>query len=203
MSGIFAGLFGFIALVMVFVAALLFYLVSLYNGLVTNRNRFQNAYAQIDVQLKRRYDLIPNLVETAKGYMKHERETLEAVIRARNTAMAAGQKAAANPGDPSAIENLSTAEVALAGSLNKFIGLAEAYPDLKANQNMLALQEELTSTENKISFARQGFNDAVTVYNTSIETFPGNMVAGYGNFQRAALWELTDPQEREPVKVSF
>jgi LemA protein len=135
--------------------------------------------------------------------MKHERETLEAVIKARNTAMAAGQKAAANPGDPAAIKDLSTAEVALAGSLNRFIGLAEAYPDLKANQNMLALQEELTSTENKISFARQAFNDAVTTYNTATETIPSNFVASFGNFQRAALWELSEPQEREPVKVSF
>ncbi|MCE2797974.1 MAG: LemA family protein [Planctomycetaceae bacterium] len=187
------------------VVALLFafYLIGLYNNLVTLKNRFQNAYSQIDVQLKRRYDLIPNLVETAKGFMKHERETLEAVIKARNTAMAAGQKAAANPGDPSAIQNLSTAEVALAGSLNRFIGLAEAYPELKANQNMLALQEELTSTENKISFARQGFNDAVTTYNTATETFPGNLVAGFGNFQKASLWELSEPEQREPVKVSF
>lgn len=199
MSGIFIGLLIALALGVLF----LFYIVGLYNNLVTLRNRFQNAYSQIDVQLKRRYDLIPNLVETAKGYMKHERETLEAVIKARNTAMAAGQKAAANPGDPSAIQNLSTAEVALAGSLNRFIGLAEAYPDLKANQNMLALQEELTSTENKISFARQGFNDAVTTYNTATETFPGNLIAGFGNFQRAALWELTEPEQREPVKVSF
>jgi LemA protein len=187
------------------VVALLFafYLIGLYNNLVTLKNRFQNAYSQIDVQLKRRYDLIPNLVETAKGFMKHERDTLEAVIKARNTAMAAGQKAAANPGDPSAIQNLSTAEVALAGSLNRFIGLAEAYPELKANQNMLALQEELTSTENKISFARQGFNDAVTTYNTATETFPGNLVAGFGNFQKASLWELSEPEQREPVKVSF
>lgn len=187
----------------VVVVLFFFYLVSIYNGLVTLRNRFQNAYSQIDVQLKRRYDLIPNLVETAKGYMKHERETLDAVIKARNSAMAAGQQAAANPGDPNAIRNLSTAETALAGSLNRFIGLAEAYPDLKANQNMLALQEELTSTENKISFARQGFNDAVTAYNTGIETFPGNFVAGFGNFQRASLWELTEPEQKEPVKVSF
>ncbi len=199
MAGLLTGL-GMVFLIVLF---LLFYVISLYNGLVTLRNRFQNAYAQIDVQLKRRYDLIPNLVETAKGYMKHERETLDAVIRARNTAMAAGKQAAENPGDPKAIQNLSTAEVALSGSLNRFIGLSEAYPDLKANQNMLALQEELTSTENKISFARQAFNDAVTAYNTATELFPNNIVAGMGNFQRAALWELTEPEQKEPVKVSF
>jgi LemA protein len=192
-----------LGIILVLALGFLAYVVGLYNGLVGYRNRFQNAYAQIDVQLKRRYDLIPNLVETAKGYMKHEKETLEAVINARNSAMAAGQKAAANPGDPNAIQNLSTAEVALAGSLNRFIGLAEAYPDLKANQNMLALQEELTSTENKISFARQAFNDAVTYYNTAVESFPGNLVAGFGNFQRAALWELAEPEQKEPVKVSF
>ncbi len=181
----------------------LLYLVSLYNGLVALKNRFQNAFAQIDVQLKRRYDLIPNLVETAKGYMTHEKETLDAVIRARNAAASAGVKAAANPGDAQAINNLSTAEVALAGSMNRFIGLAEAYPDLKANQNMLALQEELTSTENKVSFARQAFNDAVMHYNTAIESFPSNLVAGFGQFQRATLFELTVPEEREPVKVQF
>ena len=199
MTGFVVGLLAVGAAVVLF----LMYLVGLYNNLVALKNRFQNAFAQIDVQLKRRYDLIPNLVETAKGYMSHEKETLEAVIKARNTAMAAGQRAASNPGDPSAISNLSTAEVALAGSLNRFIGLAEAYPDLKANQNMLALQEELTSTENKISFARQAFNDAVMHYNTSCETFPGNLVAGFGNFQKAALWELADTAQREPVQVKF
>lgn len=194
-----------VVLLVIFLIVLLVlaYCVSLYNNLVQLRNRFQNAFAQIDVQLKRRYDLIPNLVETAKGYMKHEKETLQAVIAARNSAMAAGQRAAANPGDPNAIKELSTAETALAGSLNRFIGLSEAYPDLKANQNMLSLQEELTSTENKISFARQAFNDAVTNYNTEIESFPGNLVAGFGNFVRASLWELTEPEQREPVKVSF
>jgi LemA protein len=181
----------------------LLYLISLYNSLVALKNRFQNAFAQIDVQLKRRYDLIPNLVETAKGYMIHERETLEAVIRARNTAASAGAAAAANPGDPNAISNLSTAEVALAGSLNRFIGLAEAYPDLKANQNMLSLQEELSSTENKVAFARQAFNDAVMTYNTACESFPSNIVAGFGNFQKASLFELKAPEEREPVKVQF
>lgn len=199
MNGIVIGLLAVGAVVVLF----LMYLVGLYNNLVALKNRFQNAFSQIDVQLKRRYDLIPNLVETAKGYMAHEKDTLEAVIKARNAAMSAGQQAASNPGDPKAIANLSTAEVALAGSLNRFIGLAEAYPDLKANQNMLALQEELTSTENKISFARQAFNDAVMHYNTACETFPGNLVAGFGNFQRAALWELAEPAQREPVQVKF
>ena len=181
----------------------LFYLVSLYNNLISLKNRFLNAFAQIDVQLKRRYELIPNLVETAKGYMKHEKETLEAVIQARNTAFSAGQQAAANPGDPNAMQNLSTAEVALAGTLNKFIGLAEAYPDLKANQNMLALQEELTSTENKVSFARQAFNDAVASYNIACESFPINLVAGFGRFVPAKMFEISAPAEREAVKVQF
>lgn len=194
-----------IALVVMGTVVLLFvfYLVSLYNNLVSLKNRFLNAFAQIDVQLKRRYELIPNLVETAKGYMKHEKGTLEAVIQARNTAFSAGQQAAANPGDPNAMQNLSTAEVALAGSLNKFIGLAEAYPDLKANQNMLALQEELTSTENKVSFARQAFNDAVASYNIACESFPSNLVAGFGRFVPAKMFEITAPAEREAVKVQF
>lgn len=181
----------------------LFYVVSLYNGLVSNRNRYQNAFAQIDVQLKRRYELIPNLVEVAKGYMKHEKETLEAVIAARNSAFTAGQNAAANPGNAQAIQQLSTAETALAGSVTKFLGLAEAYPDLKANTNMMSLQEELASTENKVSFARQAFNDAVTTYNNAIETFPGNLVAGFGQFTRASLLEITSPVERDAVKVQF
>jgi LemA protein len=197
--GIGIGLLIFGGIVLLF----LFYLVSLYNNLVALRNRFKNAFAQIDVQLKRRYDLIPNIVETAKAFMTHERETLEAVINARNTAMSAGQKAAANPGDPSAMQNLSTAEVALAGSMTKFLGLAEAYPDLRSNQNMLAVQEELTSTENKVSFARQAFNDAVATYNTACESFPGNLVAGFGRFERASFFEITAHQEREAVKVSF
>ncbi len=199
MGGVIIGLVVMGTIVLLF----LFYLVSLYNNLVSLKNRFLNAFAQIDVQLKRRYDLIPNLVEVAKGYMKHEKETLEAVIKARNTAFSAGQQAAANPGDPNAMQNLSTAEVALAGSLNKFIGLAEAYPDLKANQNMLALQEELTSTENKVSFARQAFNDAVASYNIACESFPGNLVAGFGRFVPAKMFEITAPAEREAVKVQF
>ena len=182
---------------------LLMYAVSLFNNLVALKNRFQNAFAQIDVQLKRRYELIPNLVEVAKGFMKHERETLEAVISARNAAYSAGQQAAAHPGDATAIRNLSTAETALAGTMTKFLGLAEAYPDLKANQNMLSLQEELTSTENKISFARQAFNDAVTTYNIACESFPGNVIAGFGQFEKAELLEISAPVEREPVKVQF
>ncbi|HUP79857.1 MAG TPA: LemA family protein [Pirellula sp.] len=199
MTGVLIGLVVMGTIVLLF----FFYLVSLYNNLVSLKNRFKNAFAQIDVQLKRRYELIPNLVETAKGYMKHEKETLDAVIRARNTAFSAGQQAAANPDDPNAIQNLSTAEVALAGSLNKFIGLAEAYPDLKANQNMLALQEELTSTENKVSFARQAFNDAVASYNIACESFPSNLVAGFGRFVPAQMFEITAPAEREAVKVQF
>lgn len=181
----------------------LMYAVSLYNSLVSLRNRFENAYSQIDVQLKRRYDLIPNLVEVAKGYMKHERETLEAVIKARNAAFSAGQAAAANPGDAQAMQNLSTAETALAGTMTKFLGLAEAYPDLKANQNMLSLQEELTSTENKVAFARQAYNDAVMTYNTAVEQFPGNVVAGFANFRRATSLEAASPEQREAVKVQF
>lgn len=196
---------GTIALIVVGVIAVLFlmYAIGVYNSLVTLRNRYKNAFAQIDVQLKRRYDLIPNLVETAKGYMKHERETLEAVIRARNVAFSAGQQAAANPGDPRAMQGLSAAETALAGTMTKFLGLMEAYPDLKANTNMLALQEELTSTENKISFARQAFNDAVTSYNTAREVFPANLVAGLGSFAPAELFEVSAPDQREAVKVQF
>jgi len=182
---------------------LIFWGISIYNGLVTLRNRFKNAFAQIDVQLKRRYDLIPNLVETAKGYMKHERETLEAVISARNNAVSAQQRAAADPGDARAITTLSGAETALTGTLGRLFAVMEAYPDLKANQNMLALQEELTSTENKIAFARQAYNDSVTTYNTARETFPSNIVAGMFTFKEAALFEVTNEAEKEAVKVSF
>jgi LemA protein len=180
------------------------WLISIYNGLVAARNRFKNAFAQIDVQLKRRYDLIPNLVETAKGYIKHERETLEAVIAARAGAQSANQRAAANPADAGAMKQLVSAEAGLSGALGRLFAVSESYPDLKANQNMMQLSEELTSTENKISFARQAYNDDVMTYNTAIESFPGNFVAGFGGFKEATLLEATEsPEEKKPVKVSF
>lgn len=185
------------------VVAIGLYAVSIYNSLVTLRNRFKNAFAQIDVQLKRRHDLIPNLVEIAKGYLKHERETLEAVIQARNVAVNAQAKAAANPADGAAITQLAAAEGALTGTLGRLFALSEAYPDLKANQSMAQLSEELTSTENKVSFARQAFNDAVMVYNTTREQFPAVIFAGMLGFTAAQLFEVTDPTEREAVKVSF
>lgn len=179
------------------------YAIAVYNRLVKLKNRYQNAFSQIEVQLKRRYDLIPNLVETAKGYMKHESETLEAVIQARNQAASAGKAAAANPGDSGAMAGLLGAEGMLTGALGKLFALSEAYPDLKANQNMMQLTEELTSTENKISFARQAYNDAVTVYNTKREVFPSNIVAGMFNFNPAVLFEVTDDAVKEAPKVSF
>jgi len=185
------------------VAVVVLWVVAIYNGLVTLRNRFKNAFAQIDVQLKRRYDLIPNLVETAKAYLKHERETLEAVIQARNTAFAASKVAAANPADGAAMKGLLTAETGLTGALSRLMVVSEAYPDLKANQNMAQLTEELTSTENKIAFARQAFNDAVTVYNTKRETFPTVVLAGMFNFTSAELFQVDTPAERQAPKVSF
>jgi LemA protein len=175
--------------------------VGLYNGLVTRRNAFRNAFSQIDVQLKRRYELIPNLVETAKGYLKHERGTLEAVVAARNGAQAAAARAAANPGDPQAMAGLSAAEGVLTGSLGRLLAVAESYPDLKANQTMSSLMEELASTENRIAFARQAYNDAVMTYNNARETFPGMLVAG--GFAAAQLLEIEKPAEREPVRVAF
>ncbi len=175
----------------------------MYNRLVTLRNRFKNAFSQIDVQLKRRYDLIPNLVEVAKGYIKHERETLEAVIKARDMAYAAGQQAARTPGERQAMTALGGAEGQLTGALGRLFAVAEAYPDLKANQNMLALQEELSSTENKIAFARQAYNDAVMGYNTQREVFPTTVIASMFNFQEANLFEVEQPAEREAPKVSF
>jgi LemA protein len=185
-------------------ALLTLYVIGVYNALVTGRNRYKNAYAQIDVQLKRRYDLIPNLVETAKGYMKHERETLEAVILARNQAVGAAQAAASAPGDPTAMKALAGAEGALAAGLGRLMVLSEAYPDLKANQNMLGLSEELTSTENKVAFARQAFNDAVMSYNNARETFPAVIFAGALGFSEAALLEATESaEERKAPKVAF
>jgi LemA protein len=181
----------------------LMWLVGAYNRLVALRNRFKNAYAQIDVQLKRRYDLIPNLVETAKGYIKHERGTLEAVVAARNAASAANARAAQSPGDAAAMKELSGAETALTSTLGRLFAVAEAYPDLKANTTMMALMEELTSTENKVAFARQAYNDAVMGYNTQRETFPTNMIAGPFNFGPAELFVIEKPEEKEAPKVSF
>ncbi len=186
-----------------FLVVLALFVVGVYNGLVTLRNRFKNAFAQIDVQLKRRYDLIPNIVEACKGYMKHESNTLEAVIAARNSAFSAANRAAQNPADPEAMKGLLQAEGQLTAGLGRLLAVAEAYPDLKANQNMLALQEELTSTENKISFARQAFNDAATEYNTKREVFPSNIIANTFNFMQAELWKVDKAEEREAVKVSF
>ena len=189
--------------ILVLIVILFIAVVGMYNGLVVLRNRFKNAFAQIDVQLKRRYDLIPNLVETAKGYMAHERETLEAVIQARNQAASAGKAAAQNPGDSGAMAGLLGAEGALTGALGRLFALSEAYPDLKANQNMMQLTEELTSTENKISFARQAYNDAVMVYNTKRESFPSNIIANMFNFTPAILFEIEDEAQKEAPKVSF
>jgi len=176
----------------------------IYNSLITFRNRYKNAFAQIDVQLKRRHDLIPNLIETVKGYIKHERETLEAVIMARNSAVTASRNAAGNPGEPEAMKALAGAEAQLTGTLGRLFALAENYPDLKANQNMLQLQEELASTENRVAFARQAFNDAVMVYNTRCEQFPTNLIAGTFGFRPAELLAPTEsPEERKAPKVSF
>jgi LemA protein len=175
--------------------------IALYNGLVSKRNAFRNAFAQIDVQLKRRYDLIPNLVETAKAYLAHERGTLEAVVAARNAAAGAEARAAARPGDPGAMAGLASAEGVLAGSLSRLLAVAEAYPELKANQTMATLMEELASTENRVAFARQAYNDAVMTYNNARETFPGLLVAG--GFAAAQGFEVQAPAEREPVRVAF
>jgi LemA protein len=185
------------------VVVLAFWVISVYNGLVRSRNAYRNAFAQIDVQLTRRHDLIPNLVETAKGYMKHERETLEAVIQARTSAVSAQAAATANPGDPSAMGQLGGAENVLTQTLGRLFALAEAYPDLKANQNMMQLSEELTSTENKVAFARQAYNDSVMSYNNKREVFPASMIAGMFGFAAAALFETEGPEQREAPKVQF
>jgi len=186
----------------VIVGAVLF-AISIYNRLVAGRNRFKNAFAQIDVQLTRRHDLIPNLVETAKGYIKHERETLEAVTNARNMAVAGLKAAAKDPSDPDAMKQLAQAEQGLSGALGRLFAVAEAYPDLKANQNMMQLSEELTTTENKVAFARQAYNDSVMQYNTLRESFPNNFFAGWFNFLPAELLEIEDEAKREVPKVSF
>ncbi len=191
---------GFIVLVAV---VLVVFIVAAYNSLVTLRNRYKNAYSQIDVQLKRRYDLIPNLVETAKGYLAHERGTLEAVIAARNAAVTANTRAAQNPGDSSAMKEISSAETALSGVMGRLFALAESYPDLKANTTMLSLMEELTSTENKVSFARQAYNDSVMAYNTRREVFPTNLIAGPFNFGPAELFVIDKPEQKDAPKVSF
>ena len=199
MSALLIGLCIIVALVVV----LGLFVVGIYNKLVALRNRFKNAFAQIDVQLKRRYDLIPNLVETAKGYMKHESSTLEAVIKARNIALAASQTAAANPADANAMKGLLSAEAGLGGALSRLMVVSEQYPDLKANQNMMQLTEELTSTENKIAFARQAYDDSVMGYNTTRETFPNVVFAGMFGFTPAELFKIEDPTERNAPKVSF
>ena len=191
-----------LAIVVVFA----FWAVGIYNGLVTARNAFRNAFAQIDVQLQRRFDLIPNLVETAKGYLSHERETLEAVIAARGAAMAGLSAAKASPGDPAAMAELASTQGMLNGALGRLLAVAEAYPDLKANQNMMQLTEELTSTENKVAFARQAFNDSVMAYNNKREVFPSSIVAGMFNFAPAALLEIPADQQaavRAAPKVQF
>ena len=185
------------------IVVLVFFFVSVYNGLVTARNGYKNAFAQIDVQLTRRYDLIPNLVETAKGYMKHERETLEAVIAARNSAVSGLQAAKATPGDAAAMQQLSGADTALSQSLGRLFALSESYPDLKANQNMMQLSEELTSTENRVSFARQAYNDAVMGYNNRREVFPNSFVANMFAFTPAQPLEIEKAEMRAAPKVSF
>jgi len=193
----------FIGVVILLVFLVLIFVIGGYNALVTLRNRYKNAYSQIDVQLKRRYDLIPNLVEAAKGYLQHERGTLEAVIQARNAAVTANTRAAQNPGDASAMKEISSAETALSGVMGRLFALAEAYPNLKANTTMMSLMEELTSTENKVSFARQAYNDAVMTYNTRREVFPTNFIASTFNFAPAELFVIEKPEQKEAPKVAF
>lgn len=185
------------------IAAIVIWAISIYNRLINERNRVRNAFAQIDVQLTRRYDLIPNLVEAVKGYMKHERETLEGVIRARNAAVSALEAAKLDPANASAIQELGASEGALGAILSRLFALSEAYPDLKANENMLHFQEELTSTENKVAFARQAFNDAVMNYNNTAENFPNNIIAGTFGFELASFLEIESEDKREVPDVSF
>lgn len=194
--GIFLGLLGAIAAIVV-------YAISLYNRLVALKNRVKNGFSQIDVQLTRRHDLIPNLVEAVKGYMAHERGTLEDVVNARNAAVTGLKAAAADPTDPEAMKKLSGAESQLSGALGRLFALAEAYPDLKANENMMQFQEELSTTENKVAFARQAFNDAVMNFNNAVESFPSSVVAGMFNFEQAEFLEIESPEKREVPKVSF
>jgi LemA protein len=194
------GLFIFAVTIVTIIAVII---IGSYNDLVKFRNRYKNAYSQIDVQLQRRYDLIPNLVETAKGYMKHERETLEAVIAARNSAINASSRASQNPGDPQAMQQLSSAEAALTGALSHLMVLTESYPELKADRAMSQVMEELSSTENRIAFARQAFNDAVTLYNTKSESFPSNLIANTFNFTLAELLPESAPEVKNAPRVSF
>jgi LemA protein len=189
--------------ILIILVGVVLFAISIYNRLVAGRNRFKNAFAQIDVQLTRRHDLIPNLVETAQGYMKHERETLEAVINARNTAVSGLKAAAADPSDPEAMRGLVEAEKGLSGALGRLFALSEAYPDLKANENMMQLSEELTTTENKVAFARQAYNDSVMDYNTLRESFPNNFFASKFSFRAAELLEIEDETKREVPRVSF
>jgi len=185
------------------IAAIVFWAIGIYNGLVNKRNRVRNAFAQIDVQLTRRYDLIPNLVEAVKGYMKHERETLEAVIQARNSAVSNLDAAKADPANAEAMKKLGASEGALGSALGRLFALSEAYPDLKANQNMIQFQEELTSTENKVSFSRQAFNDAVLIFNNAVENFPNNVIAGFFSFKAASFLEIESEEMRSAPDVSF
>lgn len=195
---------GIVLLVLlVIVALIVMWAMGVYNRLITLRNRYENAFSQIDVQLKRRHDLIPNLVNVVKGYMAHEKETLDAVIKARTTAVSATQAASANPGDPTTMDNLASAESNLNGALGRLLMVAEAYPDLKANENMLSLQEELTSTENKVSFARQSYNDSVTAFNTACELFPSNLIAQNFKFTKARLFEVEEDAQRAVPNVEF
>ena len=190
-------------IILALIVGAVFFAISIYNRLVAGRNRFKNSFAQIDVQMTRRHDLIPNLVETAKGYMSHERETLEAVVNARNMAVAGLKDAATDPSDPEARKKRAAAEQGLSGALGRMFALSEAYPDLKANENMMQLSEELTTTENKVAFARQAYNDTVMDYNTLRESFPNNFFAGWFSFRAAELLEIEDEAKREAPKVSF